>query len=119
MIRRPPRSTLFPYTTLFRSVWNRNYVDHIQITGAEDIGIGSRAGYYDHAGALRDLVQNHMLQLVALTCMEPPISFDADKVRDEKVKVLTAIRPPSAEDVARRTVRAQYTSGTVGGAQVP
>src|SRR3712207_7715105 len=114
MIRRPPRSTLFPYTTLFRSIWNRNYIDHIQITGAEDIGIGSRAGYYDAAGALRDLVQNHMLQLVALTCMEPPASFEANKVRDEKVKVLTAITPPQPSD----TVRAQYTRGTVGGEPV-
>src|SRR5437764_613494 len=68
---------------MFEPVWNRNYIDHIQITAAEDIGIGSRAGYYDHAGALRDLVQNHMLQLLTLVCMEPPASFDADKVRDE------------------------------------
>ena len=96
---------------MFEPVWNRNYIDHIQITGAEDIGIGTRAGYYDQAGALRDLVQNHMLQLVALTCMEPPATFEADQVRDEKVKVLTAIRPPTPEE----TVRAQYTAGTVGG----
>ena len=76
---------------MFEPVWNRNYIDHIQITAAEDIGIGSRAGYYDQAGALRDLVQNHMLQLLTLVCMEPPASFEADKVRDEKVKVLQAI----------------------------
>jgi glucose-6-phosphate 1-dehydrogenase len=100
---------------MFEPVWNRNYIDHIQITGAEDIGIGSRAGYYDSAGALRDLVQNHMLQLVALTCMEPPASFEANKVRDEKVKVLTAITPPDPED----TLRAQYTRGTAGGEDVP
>jgi glucose-6-phosphate 1-dehydrogenase len=99
---------------MFEPIWNRNFIDHIQITGAEDIGIGSRAGYYDHAGALRDLVQNHMLQLVALTCMEPPASFEANKVRDEKVKVLTAITPPDPTD----TVRAQYTAGTVGGEDV-
>src|SRR3954447_13183069 len=80
---------------MFEPVWNRNYIDHIQITAAEDIGIGSRAGYYDHAGALRDLVQNHMLQLLTLVCMEPPASFEADKVRDEKVKVLQAITPPT------------------------
>ena len=73
---------------MFEPVWNRNYIDHIQITAAEDIGIGSRAGYYDQSGALRDLVQNHMLQLLTLVCMEPPSSFEADKVRDEKVKVL-------------------------------
>ena len=93
---------------MFEPIWNRNYIDHIQITGAEDIGIGTRAGYYDQAGALRDLVQNHMLQLVALTCMEPPASFEANKVRDEKVKVLTAITPPDPAD----TVRAQYTHGS-------
>jgi glucose-6-phosphate 1-dehydrogenase len=99
---------------MFEPIWNRNYIDHIQITGAEDIGIGTRAGYYDHAGALRDLVQNHMLQLVALTCMEPPASFEANKVRDEKVKVLTAITPPDPSE----TVRAQYTAGTEGGDDV-
>jgi glucose-6-phosphate 1-dehydrogenase len=96
---------------MFEPIWNRNYIDHIQITGAEDIGIGSRAGYYDQAGALRDLVQNHMLQLVALTCMEPPASFEANKVRDEKVKVLTAITPPDPAD----TVRSRYTGGAVAG----
>jgi glucose-6-phosphate 1-dehydrogenase len=100
---------------MFEPIWNRNFIEHIQITGAEDIGIGTRAGYYDHAGALRDLVQNHMLQLVALTCMEPPASFEANKVRDEKVKVLTAITPPDPAD----TVRAQYTAGTSGGDDVP
>jgi glucose-6-phosphate 1-dehydrogenase len=100
---------------LFEPIWNRNYIDHIQITGAEDIGIGTRAGYYDQAGALRDLVQNHMLQLVALTCMEPPASFQANKVRDEKVKVFTAITPPEPAE----TVRAQYTAGNAGGDEVP
>src|SRR5688500_14279567 len=100
---------------MFEPIWNRNYIDHIQITAAEDIGIGSRAGYYDSSGALRDLVQNHMLQLVALTCMEPPASFEADKVRDEKVKVLTAITPPDPA----ATVRAQYTLGTAGGEVAP
>ena len=100
---------------MFEPIWNRNFIDHIQITAAEDIGIGTRAGYYDQAGAVRDLVQNHMLQLVALTCMEPPASFEANKVRDEKVKVLTAITPPPPGD----TVRAQYTTGTVGGEEVP
>ncbi len=104
---------------MFEPVWNRNYIDHIQITAAEDLGIGSRAGYYDQAGALRDLVQNHMLQLLALVCMEPPISFAADKVRDEKVKVLHAIAPMTPEEVARDTVRAQYTAGVSGGDDVP
>ena len=104
---------------MFEPVWNRNYIDHVQITAAEDIGIGSRAGYYDTSGALRDLVQNHMLQLLTLLCMEPPSSFDADKVRDEKVKVLDAIQPPTPEQVAEMTVRAQYTAGSPGGEDVP
>ncbi len=104
---------------LFEPVWNRNFIDHVQITAAEDIGIGTRAGYYDASGALRDLVQNHMLQLLTLLCMEPPASFDADKVRDEKVKVLDAITPPTPEDVEERTVRAQYTAGSPGGEDVP
>jgi glucose-6-phosphate 1-dehydrogenase len=104
---------------MFEPVWNRNYIDHIQITAAEDIGIGSRAGYYDQAGALRDLVQNHMLQLLTFVCMEPPSSFEANKVRDEKVKVLGAISPPTPEEVARNTVRAQYTAGVSGGEDVP
>src|SRR3954466_5462586 len=96
---------------MFEPVWNRNFIDHVQITAAEDLGIGSRAGYYDGAGALRDLVQNHMLQLLTLLCMEPPVSFDADKVRDEKVKVLHAVEPPEPDAV----VRAQYTSGMAEG----
>jgi glucose-6-phosphate 1-dehydrogenase len=103
---------------MFEPVWNRNFIDHIQITAAEDIGIGSRAGYYDQSGALRDLVQNHMLQLMTLVCMEPPSSFEADKVRDEKVKVLEAITPPTPEEVAAMTVRAQYTAGVSGGEEV-
>jgi glucose-6-phosphate 1-dehydrogenase len=104
---------------MFEPVWNRNYIDHVQITAAEDIGIGSRAGYYDSSGALRDLVQNHMLQLLTLLCMEPPSSFEADKVRDEKVKVLDAITPLSPDEVAEKTVRAQYTEGSPGGEDVP
>jgi glucose-6-phosphate 1-dehydrogenase len=100
---------------MFEPLWNRNYIDHIQITAAEDIGIGTRAGYYDSAGALRDLVQNHMLQLLTLVCMEPPASFEANKVRDEKVKVLQAIEPPTPDDVSQMTVRAQYTSGMADG----
>ena len=104
---------------MFEPVWNRNYIDHVQITAAEDLGIGSRAGYYDRSGALRDLVQNHMLQLLTLLCMEPPASFDADKVRDEKVKVLDAITPMTPDEVERCTVRAQYTAGSPGGEDVP
>src|SRR5579862_1885997 len=105
--------------TLFEPVWNRNFVDHVEITAAEDIGIEGRADYYDRAGALRDLVQNHMLQLLSLLTMEPPSSFDADRVRDEKVKVLQSIVPPAPEQVAEVTVRGQYGAGTVGGKEVP
>ncbi len=104
---------------MFEPLWNRNYIDHVQITASEDIGIGSRAGYYDSAGALRDLVQNHMLQLVSLLCMEPPVAFEADAVRDEKAKVLRAISAPRPEEVAQMAVRAQYAAGTVAGADVP
>jgi glucose-6-phosphate 1-dehydrogenase len=104
---------------MFEPVWNRNYIDHVQITAAEDIGIGTRAGYYDASGALRDLVQNHMLQLLTLLCMEPPATFEADKVRDEKVKVLQSITPPTPEEVRQDVVRAQYSAGVSGGEEVP
>jgi glucose-6-phosphate 1-dehydrogenase len=104
---------------LFEPVWNRNYIDSVQITASEDIGIGTRAGYYERSGALRDLVQNHMLQLLALLAMEPPTAFTADRVRDEKLKVLEAIVPPSVAGVPDMTVRAQYTAGVVGGVGVP
>jgi glucose-6-phosphate 1-dehydrogenase len=99
---------------LFEPIWNRNYIDYVEITAAEDLGVGTRAGYYDTSGALRDLVENHMMQLLALLCMEPPVSFTADEVRDEKVKVLHAIKPvdPSC------TVRARYTAGMAEGKEV-
>jgi glucose-6-phosphate 1-dehydrogenase len=104
---------------MFEPLWNRNYIDHVQITAAEDIGIGSRAGYYDRAGALRDLIQNHMLQLLCHVAMEPPVDFTADDVRNEKVKVLHAVPQPTPERVPRMAVRAQYAAGTVGGGDVP
>jgi glucose-6-phosphate 1-dehydrogenase len=100
---------------LFEPIWNRNYIDQVQITAAEDIGIGTRAGYYDSAGALRDLIQNHMLQLLCHVAMEPPVNFTADETRNEKVKVLQAIHAPTPEDIDRIAVRAQYAEGEWGG----
>jgi glucose-6-phosphate 1-dehydrogenase len=94
--------------TMFEPLWNRNYIDHIQITVAENVDVGHRAGYYDQAGVLRDMFQNHLMQLLALVSMEPPLSFDADAVRNEKVKALSAIRPMTADEIAANTVRAQY-----------
>jgi glucose-6-phosphate 1-dehydrogenase len=103
---------------MFEPVWNRNAIASVQITAAEDIGIGTRAGYYDSAGALRDLVQNHMLQLLCHIAMEPPARFNADEVRDEKAKVLHAIQAPAEADIATMAVRGQYARGTVGGEEV-
>jgi len=101
---------------IFEPVWNRRYIDHVQITVAESVGVEGRGGYYETAGALRDMVQNHLFQLLALTAMEPPNSFEPDRVRDERVKVLRAIRPFSPADVARDVVRGQYVAGEIDGA---
>lgn len=100
---------------IFEPVWNRNFIDHVQITAAESIGVEGRGGYYDTAGALRDMVPNHILQLITLTAMEPPISFAADAVRNEQSKILQAIQPLSPEDVLNRAVRGQYGTGQVNG----
>ena len=104
---------------IFEPIWNRRYIDHVQISVAETVGVGTRGHYYDQAGSLRDMVPNHIMQLISLTAMEPPISFEADAVRDEQAKILHAIQPLSSEDVLSRTVRGQYGGGTVDGHRFP
>ena len=104
--------------SMFEPIWNRNYVDYVEITAAEMAGVGSRAGYYEESGALRDMVANHLLQLLTLTAMEPPVAFDADSVREEKVQVLRSIRRLKPEEVAERTVRARYGPGEINGERV-
>ena len=103
---------------IFEPIWNHQFIDQVQITAAEDIGVGSRGGYYEEAGALRDMVQNHVLQLLAFVAMEPPPDFSSDAVRGEKAKVLHSIRPFTPEDVRRFSVRAQYAQGRVAGKEV-
>ncbi|HLW86132.1 MAG TPA: glucose-6-phosphate dehydrogenase [Candidatus Sulfotelmatobacter sp.] len=103
---------------IFEPIWNRRYIDHVQISVAETVGVEGRGTYFDHAGSLRDMVPNHIMQLISLTAMEPPISFDANAVRDEQAKILHAIQPISDEEVLSRTVRGQYGDGTEDGARV-
>ena len=100
---------------IFEPIWNRRYIDHVQITVAETLGVEQRGGYYDQAGALRDMVPNHIFQLISLTAMEPPVSFAADSVRDEQEKILRAIQPLRPEEILTRTVRGQYGAGQTNG----
>lgn len=104
---------------IFEPIWNRRYIDHVQISVAETVGVEQRGSYYDTAGALRDMVPNHIMQLISLTSMEPPVSFEANAVRDEQAKVLHAIQPLSSEEVLTRTVRGQYGAGIEDAHRVP
>jgi len=104
--------------TMLEPVWNRNYIDYVEITAAETLGVGSRAAFYEETGALRDMVTNHLLQLLTLVAMEPPVGLDADALRDQKVQLLRAMRPMTVDEVTQRTVRGQYGAGTVAGQRV-
>ena len=104
---------------IYEPLWNRRYIDHVQITVAEQVGVESRGGYYDHAGASRDMLQNHLFQLFTLTAMEPPASLDAESIRDEKVKVLRSIATPTEEFLQKNVVRAQYGGGFINGKAIP
>ena len=105
--------------SIFERLWNRSLIDHVQITVSEKLGVGQRGGYYEEAGALRDMVQNHLLQVLSLIAMEPPVSLEAESIRDEKVKLLRSIRPLRPDDVAKQVVRGQYFAGAVDGKPVP
>ncbi len=105
--------------TIFEPIWSRNYIESVEITAAETLGVEQRGGYYDNAGALRDMIQNHVLNLLALVAMEPPAGADADAIRNEKYKVFSAIEPPAPEDVFHMSVRGQYDAGTIAGEAVP
>ena len=105
--------------SILEPLWNRNYIDHVQISVTEQLGVGDRGGYYDEAGALRDMVQNHILQLLCLVAMEPPVSFEADEVRNRKVDVLHAMRKFTSEDLQKNAVRGQYSKGWMEGKEVP
>jgi glucose-6-phosphate 1-dehydrogenase len=105
--------------SVFEPVWNRNYIDYVEITAAETVGVENRASFYEETGALRDMVANHLLQLLAITAMEPPIAFDANAVREQKVQVFRSIRPMTVDEVARCTVRGQYGPGQIDGRAVP
>jgi len=104
---------------IFERLWNRDSIDHVQITVSEKLGVGGRGGYYEEAGAVRDMVQNHLLQVLSLVAMEPPVSLEAEPVRDEKVKLLKSVRPFTPADVAKQVVRGQYFAGTIDGKPLP
>ena len=104
---------------IFEPLWNHRYIDHVQITASEPLGVEGRGPYYDNSGALRDMVQNHLLQLLCLTAMEPPTDLSADSVRDEKVKVVRSLRPLHADTVATNVIRGQYAAGAINGKNVP
>ena len=105
--------------TMLEPVWNRNYIDYVEITAAETLGVESRAAFYEETGALRDMVTNHLLQLLTLTAMEPPVALDADAIHDQKIQLLRAMHPMTVDEVKQRTVRGQYGAGTVAGQPVP
>jgi len=105
--------------SILEPLWNRNYIDHVQLSVTEQLGVGDRGGYYDEAGAMRDMVQNHILQLLCLVAMEPPVSFQADEVRNRKVDVLLAMRKFNPEDIQKNAVRGQYSKGWIEGKEVP
>lgn len=104
---------------IFEPIWNRNYIDHIVITVAETLGVEHRAGYYDHAGALRDMMQNHLLQLLCLVAMEPPAAYEADDIRNRKMDVMHALRPLPLDDISRYVARGQYAGGWIAGRRTP
>ncbi|OLU21064.1 MULTISPECIES: glucose-6-phosphate dehydrogenase [unclassified Pseudomonas] len=104
---------------LFEPVWRAGHIDHVQISVCETLGVENRGAYYDNAGAMRDMIQNHLLQLLCLVAMEAPVRFDAESVRNEKVKILEALKPITGQDVRDKTVRGQYTAGKIGGQEVP
>lgn len=107
------------FNGIFEPLWNRNYIDHVEITSSESVGVEGRGGYYEHSGALRDMIQNHMLQLVALTAMEPPTVFSADAIRNEVLKVFQALRPLSDDDIKDNVIRGQYTASNIKGTPSP